>query len=81
MSDIKLTTPEGYFDRSLERTMAGVSGIGKRRKSLTFGIILIVLVAGGVLSVRMTERAREREEYLALQSEMSRIDIFYEINQ
>lgn len=78
---MKLTVPEGYFERSLEKTMAEVSRIRRRRKTVLLGIALIVLATGGALSVRTAERIREEDEYLALQSEMSRIDIFYEINQ
>ncbi len=81
MSDMKLTVPEGYFERSLERTMSEVSRIRKRRRTALLGLALIVLVAGSVLSVRTAERIREEDNYLALQAEMSRIDIFYEINQ
>ena len=81
MSDMNLTVPEGYFERSLERTMSEVSRIRKRRRTALLGLALIVLVAGSVLSVRTAERIREEDNYLALQAEMSRIDIFYEINQ
>lgn len=81
MSEMKLTVPEGYFERSLERTMSEVSRIRKRRRTALLGLALIVLVAGSVLSVRTAERIREEDNYLALQAEMSRIDIFYEINQ
>ena len=81
MSDMKLTVPEGYFESSLTKTMTEVSRIRRHRRAALLGIALIVLVAGGVFSVRTAERVREEDEYLALQSEMSRIDIFYEINQ
>lgn len=81
MSDMKLVVPEGYFDKSMQRTLAEVSRIKRRRRAALLGIALIVLVSGSVLAVRTAERVREEDNYLALQAEMSRIDIFYEINQ
>lgn len=82
MSDIKLTVPEGYFNKSMEKTMAEVSGIRKRRRTVVFGLAsVVIVVAGWMLSLRTTERIRAEKEYLALQSEMYRVDIFYEVNQ
>lgn len=81
MSDMKLAVPEGYFERSMQRTLAEVSRIKRRRRAALLGIALIVFVSGSVLAVRTAERVREEDNYLALQAEMSRIDIFYEINQ
>ena len=82
MSDIKLTVPEGYFDKSMEKTIAEVSGIRKRRKRVVLGLAaVIVVVTGWMLSLRTTERIRAEKEYLALQSEMYRVDIFYEVNR
>lgn len=82
MSDIKLTIPDGYFDKSLEKTRAEVSRIRKRRKAAALGLAaVIVLAAGWALSLRTTQRIRAEKEYLALQSEMYRVDIFYEVNQ
>lgn len=82
MSDIKLTIPDGYFDKSLEKTLTEVSRIRKRRKAAALGLAaVIVLAAGWALSLRTTQRIRAEKEYLALQSEMYRVDIFYEVNQ
>lgn len=81
MSDMKLTVPEGYFEKSMQKTLSEVSRIRRRRRTALLGIAMLVLVGGSVLSVWTAERAREEDKYLALQAEMSRIDIFYEINQ
>lgn len=82
MSDIKLTIPDGYFDKSLEKTLAEVSRIRKRRRAAALGLAaVIVLAAGWALSLQTTQRIRAEKEYLALQSELYRVDIFYEVNQ
>lgn len=82
MSDIKLTIPDGYFDKSLEKTLTEVSRIRKRRRVVALGLAaVIVLAAGWALSLQTTQRIRAEKEYLALQSELYRVDIFYEVNQ
>lgn len=82
MSDIKLTIPDGYFDKSLEKTLAEVARIRKRRRAVALGLAaVIVLAAGWALSLQTTQRIRAEKEYLALQSELYRVDIFYEVNQ
>lgn len=82
MSDIKLTIPDGYFDKSLEKTLAEVARIRKRRRAAALGLAaVIVLAAGWALSLQTTQRIRAEKEYLALQSELYRVDIFYEVNQ
>ncbi len=82
MSDIKLTIPDGYFDKSLEKTLAEVSRIRKRRRAVALGLAAVmVLAAGWALSLHTTQRIRAEKEYLALQSELYRVDIFYEVNQ
>ena len=82
MSDIKLTIPDGYFDKSLEKTLAEVARIRKRRRAVALGLAAVmVLAAGWALSLQTTQRIRAEKEYLALQSELYRVDIFYEVNQ
>lgn len=82
MSDIKLTIPDGYFDKSLEKTLTEVARIRKRRRAVALGLAtVIVLAAGWALSLQTTQRIRAEKEYLALQSELYRVDIFYEVNQ
>lgn len=82
MSDIKLTIPDGYFDKSLGKTLAEVARIRKRRRAVALGLAAVmVLAAGWALSLQTTQRIRAEKEYLALQSELYRVDIFYEVNQ
>lgn len=80
MSEIKLTTPEGYFDKSFERTIAGANRLRRRRRA-ALGCLAALLFASGVyLSVRTAGSIRERRDYLALQAETAELDIFLEVN-
>lgn len=81
MSKLKLTVPEGYFERSMAKTMVEVSRIRRHRRTALLGIALLVLVIGSVLSFRTAERVREENEYYDFLAQMSRVDIFYEVNQ
>ena len=62
MSKLKLTVPEGYFERSMAKTMVDVSRIRRNRRTALLGIALLVLVIGSVLSFRTAERVREENE-------------------
>ncbi len=81
MSDIKLTTPEGYFEKSLDRTLAAAAGIGRRRKFALYSCAALVLMLGAYFSIHTVTNIRLEKEYLAWQAEMSGLDIFLEINQ
>ncbi len=81
MSDIRLTTPEGYFEKSLARTLARAAGIGRRRKLALYLCAAVVLLLGAYCSIHAIYNIRYEKEYLALQAEMARLDIFLEINQ
>ena len=81
MSGIKLTTPEGYFEKSLDRTMASVAGIGRRRKLVLYSCAALVLMLGAYYSIHTVNNIRFEREYLAWQAEMAGLDIFLEINQ
>lgn len=81
MSDIRLTTPEGYFERSLEKTMASAGRIGRRRKAVVCLCLALALSAGTYFTVQSAKVARAEKEYLAWQAEMARLDIFLEVNQ
>lgn len=90
MSKINLTTPEGYFEKSMQTTMAAVEQVRRKRMA-----ILSSVVVGGVAAVAlalfvmpdrdMTDSVSVgtsvEHEYYAMEAEMARLDIFLEINQ
>lgn len=80
MSEIKLTTPEGFFEKSFERTMAETGRIRRRRRVALGCFLAAVLVTGAYLSFRTTQSVQERRDYLAFQEEMDKLDIFLEVN-
>lgn len=80
MSYVRLKTPEGYFEESLEKTVASVEGIRKRRRAIVFACIAVVLTVGTCFSISAVRSNEGRKEYLAQQEELSRLDIFLEIN-
>lgn len=81
MSSFRLTTPEGYFEKSLEKTMASADRIHRRRRALLYSCTAIVLLAGVFLSIYTHNVIEAEKEYLAQQAEIARIDIFLEVNQ
>lgn len=80
MSYVKLKTPEGYFEESLRRALASAEGIRKRRRAVLCTCIAAVLAVGTYFSISAFQSNEERKEYLAQQEELSRLDIFLEIN-
>lgn len=80
MSDIELKTPEGYFEKSFNKTMAEVSRIRKRRSAVLGLAAVVVLAAGITLASLKADYARQEEAYLAQQAELASLDIFLEIN-
>lgn len=80
MSYVRLKTPEGYFEESLERTMASVDGIRRRRRTVLCSCIAAVLFAGMYVSIHAVRITEDRDEYVAQQEELARLDIFLEIN-
>ena len=80
MDNIELKTPEGYFEESFTRTLAGVSSIRKRRRT-ALGVVAALFVVFGITysSIRAKNAVMEKE-YNALQAEMADYDIFLEIN-
>lgn len=81
MKDIRLTIPEGYFEKSLEKTIASAERIRKRRRAILYSCAAVVLLLGTYFSVSSGRISRDEEEYLAQQAEMARLDIFLEINR
>ena len=81
MSGIKLTTPEGYFHKSLDRTLATAAGIGRRRKLALYTCAALVLILGSLYSIFTVNNIKTEKEYLAWQAEMAGLDIFLEINR
>lgn len=81
MSYIRLKTPEGYFEKSLKRTFASVEGIRKRRRAVLCTCIAVVLAGGTYFSISTLRSNEGEKEYLALQEELARLDIFLEINE
>lgn len=79
MSDIKLTTPEGYFEESLQRTMASVSREKSKRRTLLCSCAAVLLLL--VTAYYTVNASREEREYLAYQDEAARLDIFLEVNE
>lgn len=48
MSQIKLTTPEGYFEKSMQTTMDAVAKVRRRRMAVLSGV-----AAGGVVAAAL----------------------------
>ncbi len=80
MSYVKLKTPEGYFEKSLEKTMASVEGIRRRRRTVLCTCIAAVMTIGTYFSISTIRSNEDGKEYLAQQEELTRLDIFLEIN-
>lgn len=80
MKGIELKTPEGYFDESLRKTMAGVSRIRKRRKAALYACAAVLLFLGAAYASDRLADSRQEKAYLAQQAEIDRLDIFLEIN-
>lgn len=81
MSSIKLTTPDGYFERSLEQTMARVEKIRKRKTAALWGCGMLALLLGTYFFLNTAGKHEYEKEYLEQQAEMARLDIFLEVNQ
>lgn len=89
MSQIKLTTPEGYFEKSMQTTMAAVGKVRRKRMAMLSGAVVGSVAAALALFVMpdrdMTDsvnaEAPAEHEYYAMEAEMARLDIFLEINQ
>lgn len=81
MKEIRLTTPEGYFEKSLEATLASAGRIKRRRKTVLYSLAAFVLLLASCFSVYKMQTISEEKEYLAQQAEMARLDIFLEVNQ
>lgn len=81
MSDIRLKTPEGYFEKSLEKTLTSAARIRRRRKVVLYSCAAIVLMVGTYFSIHSVSVSEDEKEYLAQQAEMARLDIFLEVNQ
>ena len=81
MKEIRLTTPEGYFEKSLEATLASTGRIKRRRKTVLYSLAAFVLLLASCFSVYKIKTISEEKEYLAQQAEMARLDIFLEVNQ
>lgn len=81
MSNRPLTVPEGYFEQSCAETLRRARAIRSRRQAmLAFCLVAVVTVGAGLAYQRLSYSAAERD-YLAQQEELSRLDIFMEINQ
>ena len=81
MSDIRLTTPEGYFEESYERTVNAVSVIKRRRKTVLGCCAVALLVSGLVCTGVAVKNAVSEQDYYAMEAEMAQLDIFMEINR
>lgn len=81
MSYVRLKTPEGYFEKSFEKTIGLVEEIRKRRRVVLCACIAVVLAVGTYFSISDFRSNEVRKEYLAQQEELARLDIFLEINQ
>lgn len=81
MSDIRLTTPEGYFEQSYERTVNAVSAIRRRRRAVLGCCAAVLLVSGLVYTGIAVRNAASEQDYYALEAEMAQLDIFLEINK
>lgn len=96
MSQIKLTTPEGYFEKSMQTTMEAVGKMRRKRMAVLSGVAagsvaaalaVFVMMPGSVADPEVDLGFAEGSEsgvsdtYYAMEAEMARLDIFLEINQ
>lgn len=79
MKEIRLDTPQGYFEESFERTMNSVAGIRRRRRAALCICAAIVLALCADITLRIGD-SRDRKDYYAMETEMAQLDIFLEIN-
>jgi hypothetical protein len=80
MNNIELKIPDGYFEKSFERTIAGVSAI-RRRRTVVFGMIAAIVLAFCITFTSIkVHNVRQEKFYLAQQEELANLDIFLEIN-
>jgi len=80
MGELRLTTPDGYFEQSLEKTLASAGKIKKRRTALTALCAAAVVVFGVFFMYRSTMSSMYEKEYYAMESEVAQLDVFLEIN-
>ena len=80
MDNIELKTPEGYFEESFARTMAGVAKTRKKRRTVMGIAAAVAVVLGVTFSSIRTDQAQKEEEFMAFQAELADFDIFLEIN-
>lgn len=80
MSEVRLTTPEGYFETSMEKTMASARKIRRRRKAVLYSCAALVLTIGAYLSIQTATVREVEREYLTQQAEIARLDVFFEVN-
>lgn len=80
MDNIKLKTPEGYFEESFTRTMAGVATIRKKRRAVLGVSAAVAVILVAAFSFTQINNAHIEKEYMAFQAEMADYDIFLEIN-
>ena len=80
MDNIEMKVPQGYFEESFARTMAGVAAIRKKRRAVLGLAAAVVIVAGVTFSTIWIDKTQKEKEYIAFQAEMAEFDIFLEIN-
>jgi len=80
MDKIELKTPEGYFEESFTRTMAGVATIRKKRQAVLGFAAIVVVVLGVTFSSIQINKAQKEKAFMAFQAELANYDIFLEIN-
>lgn len=97
MNQIKLTTPDGYFEKSMQTTMEAVGKARRKRMAVLSGVAagsvvaaalaVFVVMPGSVADPEVDLGFAEGSEsavsdtYYAMEAEMARLDIFLEINQ
>ena len=80
MDNVELKTPDGYFEESFARTMAGVAAIRKKRRTALGIAAAFVVVLGVVFSAVRINQVKAEKEYVAFQTELADFDIFLSIN-
>ncbi len=80
MSDIRLTTPEGYFEKSMARTMASVERIRTRRKAMAACFVAVLIATGAFFSGIAVRNSIVERDYYAMEAEQAQLDIFLEVN-
>lgn len=80
IQDNNMTVPEGYFEKSYDRTMRMARDKRLRRRSIAVSCLALALAVTGLLTWNHFALQSAYRDYIAQQKEVVELDIFMEIN-